>query len=83
MRDFVNVGPWDRILRIVVGLAMLAFGWLDLLPGLWGAALELFGWFPLVTGLAGWCPFYVLLGWRTRPPSCRHTGPGGPPGEVR
>jgi hypothetical protein len=79
MRDLVNLGPWDRLLRIGLGLGMLAVGWLGLLPGLWSVALALFGWFPLVTGLAGWCPFYVLLGWRSRPPRCRHAGPGGPP----
>ena len=67
MRDFSNLAPWDRALRIAGGLAMLAAGWLGLAPGLWGAALQLFGWFPLVTGIAGWCPGYVLLGCRTRP----------------
>lgn len=67
MRDFSNLAPWDRSLRIGFGLAMLAVGWLDLAPGLWSAALELFGWFPLITGIAGWCPGYVLLGCRTRP----------------
>jgi len=79
MRDIVNVAPWDRILRIALGLAMLAVGWVGLLPGLWSAALTLFGWFPLVTGLAGWCPFYVLLGWRSRAPRYRPVGPGAPP----
>lgn len=79
MRDIVNVAPGDRVLRIALGLAMLTVGWLGLLPGLWSASLTLFGWFPLVTGLAGWCPFYVLLGVRRRPPRARHTAQGGPP----
>ncbi len=45
---------------------MLVLGWLGAVPGIWGAALQLFGWFPVVTGLAGWCPFYVFSGFRTR-----------------
>lgn len=86
MRDYVNLALWDRALRIAFGTAMLAVGWLDLVPGLWAAALQLFGWFPLVTGIAGWCPFYVLLGCRTRLPRLRiggapprHDGPGAEP----
>lgn len=66
MRDFVNLSFTDRVLRILLAGVMLAGGWLNLVPGLWSVALQLFGWFPLVTGLSGWCPFYVLLGWRTR-----------------
>lgn len=66
MRHFTNLARWDRTLRIVVGVGMLLSGWLGVVPGVGGAALELFGWFPLVTGLAGWCPFYVISGFRTR-----------------
>lgn len=83
MRDFVNLGPSDRGLRILLGGAMLALGWFHLVPGLWGVALQLFGWFPLVTGLSGWCPFYVLLGWRTRAPRSSLGGPGRPSDDVR
>ncbi|HUF79100.1 MAG TPA: DUF2892 domain-containing protein [Thermoanaerobaculia bacterium] len=82
MPDFVNLAAWDRALRIAVGGAMVAVGWLDLVPGLWAAALQLFGWFPLVTGLAGWCPGYVLLGCRTRlrpPASAPRPGAPQPP----
>ncbi len=66
MREFLNLAPWDRLLRVVIGGGMLALGWLGIAPGLWGVACQLFGWFPLVTGLVGWCPFYVLTGFRTR-----------------
>jgi hypothetical protein len=68
MRDFCNLGFTDRSLRVLLGGAMLTVGWLHAVSGLWGPALQLFGWFPLVTGLAGWCPFYVLVGWHTRAP---------------
>ncbi len=55
-----NVGGIDRILRIIVGLALIAivfvgpqtpWGWLGLIP--------------LGTGLIGWCPPYALLGINT------------------
>lgn len=55
-----NEGNLDRLLRIVVGAAILslvfvgpktAWGWLGLIP--------------LVTGLIGYCPAYSLFGFRT------------------
>ena len=59
-----NVGMLDRVLRIVVGLALIAVA-----LGLFGPAYQsVWGWIgvvPLVTGLAGWCPGYTVLGIRT------------------
>lgn len=61
-----NVGGIDRILRIVVGLVLLAlvfvgpktaWGWIGLVP--------------LITGLVGWCPAYVPLGISTCPRSTK------------
>jgi hypothetical protein len=55
-----NIGGIERILRIVVGLALIAivfvgpqtvWGWLGVIP--------------LATGLIGWCPPYALLGINT------------------
>ena len=52
-----NVGTIERILRIVVGLGLIAivfvgpqtnWGWIGVVP--------------LLTGLVGWCPPYALLG---------------------
>ncbi len=57
-----NVGTVDRILRIVVGLGLLAlvfvgpqtpWGWIGLIP--------------LATAFIGFCPAYTLLGIRTCP----------------
>lgn len=64
--NFTNESPFDRILRILVGLAMLTAGWTHLVTGVWGIALEVFGWVPLITGLLGWCPVYALLGISTK-----------------
>lgn len=55
-----NEGTIDRILRVIVGLAVISlvfvgpqtpWGWLGLIP--------------VATGLIGWCPAYTLLGIKT------------------
>jgi hypothetical protein len=57
-----NVGNTDRIIRIVVGIALLSL--LFLLEG--GARwIGLIGLLPLTTGLVRWCPAYKLLGTNT------------------
>ena len=55
-----NVGGIDRILRIVVGLALIALAVTDIV-GVWGYI----GVVPLLTGLIGWCPAYLPLGIKT------------------
>jgi hypothetical protein len=55
-----NVGGIDRILRIIVGLALLAWGWYA--QNWWGAI----GAVPLLTGAIGWCPMYLLVGLSTK-----------------
>lgn len=58
----VNVGGIDRVLRIVVGLALIALTLLGYI-GMWGWI----GVVPLVTGLIGFCPLYTLIGMNTCP----------------
>lgn len=60
-----NVGGIDRVLRIVVGLALLAGFFLDA-DATWRWAY-LIGLVPLLTGLFGTCPAYSLLGLNTCP----------------
>jgi len=60
-----NVGQIDRILRIVVGLALLAGFALN--PGGTYSWLYLLGLIPLITGLIGRCPAYSLFGISTCP----------------
>ncbi|MCB1482303.1 MAG: DUF2892 domain-containing protein [Rhodobiaceae bacterium] len=61
-----NVGSVDRVVRIVAGLALLAFA-------LFGPADVSWKWVgyigivPLLTALVGWCPAYTLLGISTCP----------------
>jgi uncharacterized membrane protein YfcA len=55
-----NVGGFDRTIRIVVGLALIAAAATGTI-GLWGWV----GVVPLLTGAMGWCPPYALLGLNT------------------
>lgn len=59
-----NVGTIDRILRVLLGLALIATA-----AGLFGPAYQtVWGWIglvPLATGLVGWCPLYSFLGIKT------------------
>ncbi|HZV54172.1 MAG TPA: DUF2892 domain-containing protein [Rhodocyclaceae bacterium] len=56
-----NVGGIDRILRIVVGLALVAWAVLG------GPVWAWIGVVPLGTGLIGFCPLYPILGMNTCP----------------
>lgn len=57
-----NVGTADRVVRVIVGLALLSL--LFVLEG--GARwLGLIGLVPLVTGIVASCPAYRLFGIRT------------------
>ena len=55
-----NIGTLDRVLRVIVGLALIAFSVTGIV-GPWGWV----GIVPLVTALVGWCPAYTLLGIKT------------------
>lgn len=57
-----HVGGMDRVLRVLVGVALIALAFAETV-GWWGWL----GVVPLVTGLAGFCPLYNLLGIRTSP----------------
>ena len=61
-----NVGSLDRVLRIAVGLALIAWFFLDQGTGFWHWA-KLIGIVPLATGLMSSCPMYSILGLSTCP----------------
>jgi hypothetical protein len=54
-----NVGGIDRIVRIVAGLALIAWAILG------GPAWAWIGVIPLATGVIGWCPAYLPFGIKT------------------
>lgn len=51
-----NIGGLDKIIRIIVGLAVIAAG--VFYESYWGAV----GLVPLGTALIGWCPPYAIFG---------------------
>jgi hypothetical protein len=57
-----NVGGIDRVLRITVGLVLIALTLTGTI-GLWGWL----GLVPLATGALRFCPVYPLLGMNTCP----------------
>ncbi len=61
-----NEGTVDRALRVIVGIALLAWFFLDQGAGFWHYA-KLIGVVPLLTGLIGSCPVYTLFGLSTCP----------------
>jgi len=63
--SYVNESVFDRMVRVVIGAALLYLGWFGLVDGGWGTFLKFFGLVPLLTGIVGWCPLYALFGFRT------------------
>lgn len=60
-----NVGAADRIVRVILGIALLAFFFLvPASPWHW---VGLIGIVPLLTAAIGSCPLYTLLGMSTCP----------------
>ena len=57
-----NVGGIDRILRIVIGLVLIALTLTGTI-GVWGWI----GVVPLLTAAMGFCPLYTVLGFSSCP----------------
>jgi hypothetical protein len=64
-----NVGKIDRLIRLVIGLAVLSLIFIGP-KTLWG----LLGLVPLGTALIGWCPPYAILGLSTCKSQSRSEG---------
>jgi hypothetical protein len=55
-----NEGTWDRVIRIVVSLALGYAAWVTW-PGTISIVSMVIGAIALVTGLAAWCPAYAIF----------------------
>lgn len=58
----LNVGFFDRIFRIILGLGIISLAYTSTNP-IWG----FIGLIPLFTGIFGLCPLYSLFGFSTCP----------------
>ena len=56
----MNVGGIDKVLRILVGLALIAWTFMG------GPVWAWVGIVPLVTGVVGFCPVYTILKMSTK-----------------
>ncbi len=65
---FVNEAGWDRLLRVALGVVLLALGWGGVVTGTWGAVPKVVGFLPLITGIVGFCPAYAACKVRTNRP---------------
>ena len=61
-----NVGGLDRILRIVIGLVLIAYAIPIGFPHTGWNAVGWIGLIPFLTALVGSCPLYSVIGLSTR-----------------
>ena len=61
-----NEARWDRIVRIVLGIVLMALGFSHVIAGTAGTVVGMIGLIPLLTGLIGWCPAYAVLHFGTK-----------------
>ncbi|MFA5836162.1 MAG: DUF2892 domain-containing protein [Bellilinea sp.] len=63
---YINEAGWDRIVRVLAGILLLALGFGGVVAGTFGLVFKIIGTLLLVTGLVGYCPVYALLKVRTK-----------------
>lgn len=57
-----NVPTWERVLRIVVGMAALAFAFVNVGTSAMAVGAGLVGAMLAMTGLVGFCPMCAMVG---------------------
>ena len=60
-----NESSLDRIIRVIVGIVLLALFFTNMVAGILGIVFVILGAILLLTGLIGFCPLYALLKIRT------------------
>ena len=66
-----NMGTLDRVIRMVLAVAVGVLIFTRVLPGAAAIVLGILAGANLVAGAIGWCPVYPIFGWSTRRPSAR------------
>lgn len=61
-----NVGMFDRLARIVLGIALIAFALGYIAPGTSWSWVGWIGVVPLLTAALGTCPLYSVVGSSTK-----------------
>lgn len=61
-----NMGTVDRVVRVIVGLALIAFALGMIAPGTGWNWIGWIGVVPLLTAVLGTCPAYSMLGCSTK-----------------
>jgi hypothetical protein len=62
----VNVGTVDRIVRVIIGLALIAFALGYIAPGTSWSWVGWIGVIPILTAVFSTCPAYSLIGLSTK-----------------
>ena len=73
----INEGTLDRIIRVVIGVALLALAFSGVIGGTWQVVVAVVAFVPLLTGVFGFCPLYRLVGLNTCPRDAGPQGRGG------
>ena len=60
-----NMSNLDRILRIIISIAVAILYFMGVLTGTWAIVLGIIAVIFLLTGLIGFCPLYTLFGFST------------------
>ncbi len=62
----VNEAGWDRVVRVILGVILLALYFMGNVSGGVGIVVLIIGLIALLTGLFGFCPLYKVIGFSTK-----------------
>lgn len=70
-----NEGNIERIIRIALGLVVLALAFTSLITGVWTWVAAIVGAMLLITGVVGICPLYTVISLVTKKEVCPTCSP--------
>ena len=62
MKLSLNVGSFDQILRLILGIVLIALAYFEILSGTAAMIAYIAAAIIIVTGLIKFCPLYAILG---------------------